>query len=186
MLNKNKHMSLKETYKKTIVPELMKEFGYKNVHQVANIASVTLNIGLGNGLKDAKFIETTQNTLRRISGQKPVTTKARKSISGFKIREGNIVGVKVTVRGKRMWDFLEKMIHITLPRVRDFRGLSVKSFDGNGNYSMGFKEHMAFPEISNEELEVTHGIQVTISTTAKTNKEAQSLLKHLRLPLKKD
>lgn len=179
-------MSLKETYKTIVVPELMKEFGYKNVNAVPTVQTITLNIGIGPGIKDAKFLETAQNTLKRISGQKPVTTKARKAIAGFKIRQGNVVGVMVTLRGKRMWDFLEKLIFVSLPRVRDFRGLSASSFDGNGNYSIGFKEHMAFPEISSEEIELTHGVQVTISTTAKTDKEAKALLTHLRLPLKKD
>jgi len=179
-------MALKEIYKKTTVPTLVEAFGYKNINAVPTITSVTLNIGIGPGIKDAKFLETAQNTLRRITGQKPVTTKARKSISGFKIREGNVVGVKVTLRGGRMWDFLEKLIYISLPRVRDFRGLSDKSFDGHGNYSIGFKEHMSFPEISSEEIELTHGVQVTISTTAKTDKEAQALLSALKFPLKKD
>ena len=179
-------MSLKDSYKTSVVPELMKEFGYKNVNAVPVINTVTLNIGIGPGMKDAKFLETAQNTLKRITGQKPVTTKARMSIAGFKIREGSVVGVMVTLRGKRMWDFLEKLIKISLPRVRDFRGLSTKSFDGNGNYSIGFKEHMAFPEISSEEIELTHGIQVTIGTSAKTDKEAQALLTQLGFPLKKD
>lgn len=179
-------MSLKESYKTIAIPELMKEFGYKNVHAVPTVKAVTLNIGIGPGMKDAKFLETAQNTLRRVTGQKPVTTKARKSIAGFKIREGNVVGVKVTLRGKRMWDFLEKLILVTLPRVRDFRGLSKKSFDGQGNYSIGFKEHMAFPEISSDEIELTHGVQVTIATTAQTNKEAEALLARLKLPLKHD
>ncbi|MEK7452257.1 MAG: 50S ribosomal protein L5 [Patescibacteria group bacterium] len=179
-------MSFKETYKKTVIPELMKEFGYKNVNAVPVVNTITLNIGIGPGMKDAKFLETAQNTLKRITGQKPVTTKARKAIAGFKIRQGNVVGVMVTLRGKRMWDFLEKLIYVSLPRVRDFRGLSKKSFDGNGNYSIGFKEHMSFPEISSEEMELTHGVQVTISTSAKSDDEAKALLTHLRLPLKKD
>lgn len=179
-------MSLKDSYKTSVIPELMKEFGYKNVNAVPVIKTVTLNIGVGPGMKDAKFLETAQNTLKRITGQKPVTTKARKSIAGFKIREGSVVGVMVTLRGKKMWDFLEKLIHVSLPRVRDFRGLSKKSFDGNGNYSLGFKEHMAFPEISSEEIEITHGIQVTVGTTAKTDKEAEALLRKLRFPLKQD
>lgn len=179
-------MSLKDSYKTSVIPELTKEFGYKNVHAVPTVKSVTLNIGIGPGMKDAKFLETAQNTLQRITGQKPVTTKARKSIAGFKIREGSVVGVMVTLRGQRMWDFLEKLINVSLPRVRDFRGLSKKSFDGRGNYSMGFKEHMAFPEISSDEIEVTHGIQVTIATTAKTDKEAEALLRNLKLPLKQE
>jgi large subunit ribosomal protein L5 len=141
---------------------------------------------LGKGLKDAKFIETAENTLTRIAGQKPVTTKARKSISGFKIREGNVVGMKVTLRGQRMWDFLEKLIKVSLPRVRDFRGLSPKGFDGRGNYSLGLKEHTAFPEISSDEIELIHGLQVTVATTAENDDVAKALLTHLGLPLKKD
>lgn len=179
-------MPFKDFYKSSVVVELMKEFGYTNPHAAPVVKTITLNIGIGPGMKDAKFLETAQNTLKRITGQKPVTTKARKSISGFKIREGNIVGVKVTLRGKRMWDFLEKLIFVSLPRTRDFRGLSKKAFDGNGNYSIGFREHMAFPEISSDEIELTHGVQVTIATTAKTNKEAESLLTHLKFPLKQD
>jgi len=179
-------MSLKDSYKSSIVPELVKEFGYKNVNAAPVIKAVTLNIGVGPGVKDAKFLETAQNTLKRITGQKPVTTKARKSIAGFKIREGNVVGIMVTLHGKRMWDFLDKLVNISLPRVRDFRGLSLKSFDGNGNYSIGLKEHIAFPEISSDEIELTHGIQITISTSAETDAEAKSLLRHLRFPLKKD
>lgn len=178
-------MSLKDSYKKSIVPELMKEFGYKNIHAVPVVKAVTLNIGVGPGIKDAKFLETAQNTLTRITGQKPVTAKARKSIAGFKIREGNVVGIMVTLRGNRMWDFLEKFVNVTLPRVRDFRGLSQKSFDGQGNYSIGLKEHIAFPEISSDEIELTHGIQITVATSATTDEEARSLLTHLKFPLKK-
>src|SRR3989339_841027 len=180
----NNFMSLREKYQKEIIPKLQKEFGYANIHSVPNLVSVSLNIGLGKGLKDAKYLETAEKTLERISGQKPVKTKARKSISGFKIREGMIVGQKVTLRGKRMWDFVDKLIMVSLPRVRDFRGLSQKSFDGQGNYSIGFKEHMAFPEVRSDELEVIHGLQVTISTNANSNKEAESLLRHLGLPLR--
>jgi large subunit ribosomal protein L5 len=178
-------MALKETYKKEIIPKLMKEFGYKNVNAVPSVKAVTLNIGIGPGLKDAKYTETAEQTLIRITGQKPIKTLARKSISAFKIREGMVVGMKVTMRGKRMWTFLDKLLHVSLPRVRDFRGLSPKAFDGNGNYSIGFKEHTAFPEIRSDEIETIHGLQVTIGTTAKSNKEAEALLKHLGLPLTK-
>lgn len=177
-------MSLREEYKQNVVPKLKEEFGYKNVNAVPAIKAVTLNIGLGPGLKDAKFLETAEKTLTRISGQKPVSTKSRKSIAGFKIREGLVVGMKVTLRGKRMWHFLEKLLRVALPRVRDFRGLSDKAFDGRGNYSIGFKEHIAFPEISSDEIEVIHGLQVTISTSAATDAEAKSLLTNLGLPLK--
>lgn len=177
-------MSFKDYYKKEVVPKLQKDFGYKNIQAVPVVKYVTVNIGLGAGLKDAKFLETTEKTLRRITGQKPVQTKARKSISGFKIREGMVVGEKVTLHGLRMWDFLEKLIKVTCPRVRDFQGLSVKSFDGQGNYSIGFKEHIAFPEIRSDEIELIHGLQVTVGTSAKTNKEAEALLRHLGFPLK--
>jgi large subunit ribosomal protein L5 len=178
-------MAFKDTYKKDVVPKLKAEFGYKNVQAVPTVETVTLNVGLGLGIKDARFLETAEKTLMRISGQKPVKTKARKSISTFKIRQGMIVGMKVTLRGKRMWDFLDKLFHISLPRVRDFRGLSSKAFDGRGNYSIGFKEHIAFPEIPSDEIELIHGLQMTIATSAKTNEEAKALLTHLGLPLKK-
>ena len=172
-------------YQKEIIPKLQKEFGYKNVHAVPTIKTVTLNVGLGAGLKDARFLETAEKTLIRITGQKPVKTKARISISTFKIREGMIVGMKVTLRGKRMWTFLEKLLMISLPRVRDFRGLPEKAFDGRGNYSIGFKEHIAFPEIRSDEIELLHGLQVTLATSAKTDNEAKALLTHLGLPLVK-
>lgn len=182
----NDCMSLKSYYKEAVVSKLMEQFGHKNVYAVPTVSSIMLNVGLGAGAKDAKFIETVEKTLARISGQKPVTTKARKSIAGFKIRQGNIVGMKVTLRGKRMWDFLEKLIKVSLPRVRDFRGLSTQAFDGSGNYSIGFKEHVAFPEIRSDEIDLIHGLQVTIATTAKTDAEAQALLTHLGLPLRKE
>lgn len=178
-------MALKAYYTKEVIPKLKESFGYINVNAVPTVESVTLNIGLGPGVKDAKFLETAEKTLIRITGQRPVKTKARISISTFKIREGMVVGTKVTLRGKRMWHFLDKLFHITLPRVRDFRGLSPKSFDGRGNFSIGFKEHVAFPEIPGDEIELLHGLQVTIATSAKTNEEAKALLTHLGLPLKK-
>lgn len=179
-------MTIKEFYKKEVVPKLKETFGYKNANAVPTVETVTLNVGLGQGIKDARFLETAEKTLTRISGQRPVKTKARISISTFKIREGMVVGMKVTLRGKRMWNFLDKLFHVSLPRVRDFRGLSAKAFDGRGNYSIGFKEHVAFPEIPSDEIELLHGLQVTISTSAKTNEEAKALLTQLGLPLKKD
>jgi len=178
-------MALKEFYKSDVVPKLKKEFSYQNVMQVPTIKKIILNVGLGKGLKDAKYLETAENTLQRITGQQPVKTKARKSIAAFKIREGNIIGMKVTLRGQRMWDFLEKLLKVSLPRVRDFRGLSPKSFDGHGNYSIGLTEHVAFPEIRSDEIETIHGLQVIINTSANTDKEGLSLLKYLGLPLKK-
>jgi large subunit ribosomal protein L5 len=178
-------MAFQNFYKTEVVPKLKEEFGYKNVHAIPTIESITLNIGLGTGMKDSKYVETAERTLRRISGQKPVSTKAKKSISGFKIREGSIIGMKVTLHGNRMWDFLEKLIKVSLPRVRDFRGLSPKAFDGRGNYSIGLKEHTAFPEINSDEIELIHGLQVTIATSANDDKAGKALLTHLGLPLKK-
>jgi large subunit ribosomal protein L5 len=179
-------MAFKDFYNKDVVPKLKEEFGLTNLNTVPTLKTVTLNVGLGPGLKDAKFLETAEQTLRRISGQQPVKTKARKSVAGFKIREGNVIGMKVTLRGPRMWDFMEKLIKVSLPRVRDFRGLSPKAFDGRGNYSIGLKEHFAFPEISSDEIELVHGLQVTIATSAENDAQAKSLLTHLGLPLQKD
>ncbi|TAK03296.1 50S ribosomal protein L5 [Patescibacteria group bacterium] len=176
-------MALKEHYKTVAIPALRQAFGYKNVHAVPAITKVTLNVGLSKGLKDAKFLETAESTLRRITGQQPVKTKARISISNFKIREGMVIGMKVTLRGARMWDFLEKLIKVSIPRMRDFRGLPERGFDGQGNYTMGFKEHIAFPEIRSDEIEVVHGLQVTIGTSAKTKPEALALLKALGMPI---
>lgn len=178
-------MSLQKTYINTIVPELKNEFDIKNINAVPAIKQITVNIGLGIGLKEAKYLETAENTLRRITGQQPVKTKARKSIANFKIRQGNIVGMKVTLRGPRMWDFLDKLINVTFARIRDFRGLSPKSFDDQGNYSVGFSEHIAFPEIRSDEIEVIHGLQINIETTAKNPEQAKSLLTHLGFPFKK-
>jgi len=162
----------------------MQEFGYKNAHAVPTVTKVTLNVGLGKGLKEAKFLDTAESTLRRITGQQPVKTKARVSISNFKIRKGMVIGMKVTLRGKRMWDFLDKLINVAIPRMRDFRGLPPDAFDGQGNYTMGFQEHIAFPEIRSDEVEVIHGLQVTIGTTAKSDAEAAALLRSMRMPLK--
>lgn len=162
------------------------EFSYKNIHEVPTITQVMLNIGLGKGLKDAKYLETAERTLRRISGQQPVKTKARMSISAFKIRKDMVVGMKVTLRGKRMWDFVEKFISVSLPRSRDFRGLQKKSFDGHGNFSIGFTENIAFPEIRSDEVEVIHGLQITIGTSAKTDAEGLALMKALGFPFQEE
>ncbi len=179
-------MALRQQYKSTVIPSLQKKFGYKNPHAVPIVRQVTLNIGVGPGLKDAKYLETAERTLTRVSGQRPVKTLARKSIAGFKIRQGMVVGMKATLRGKRMWDFLEKLIKVSLPRVRDFQGLSPKAFDGTGNYSIGFSEHTAFPEIRSDEIEVIHGLQVTIGTTAKSKAEGLALLKQLGFPFREE
>lgn len=175
-------MTVQETYKNQTVPKLMSEFGYTNPNAVPKVTKVTLNVGLGKGLKDAKFLETAEDTLRRITGQSPVKTKARKSIAAFKIREGMVIGMKVTLRGKRMWTFLEKLVKISIPRIRDFRGLAVTGFDENGSYTLGFPEHTAFPEIRTDEIEVIHGLQVTISMTTTSEAEGKALLKSLGFP----
>ncbi len=176
---------LKEKYKKEVVPALEKEFGYDNVMAVPKIEKVTINVGLGKDLKDSKYFEVVQNTLERITGQKPVFTKARKSIAGFKIREGMVVGIKVTLRGKRMWDFIYKLVSVVFPRISDFRGIGLKSVDNNGNFSFGFKEHVAFPEISPDEIETLHGVEVTITTSAPNHEQGLALFKGLGFPFKK-
>jgi len=179
-------MSLTQTYTKEAIPALKERFGYTNSMAIPKIEKVVLNVGLGKSLKDSAFIETAQKTLERISGQKPVETKARKSISNFKIREGMVIGMKVTLRGKRMNDFLEKLIKITLPRVRDFRGLSRKSIDREGNLNIGIKEHIAFPEIKTDEIERLHGLEIAVVTTAKTREEGTALFEALGFPLQKN
>jgi len=179
-------MNFKDIYKKQIVPQLMKELGYKNIFQVPRVQKVVLNVGLGRGLKDATFIDTVESTLLRISGQKPLKTKARKAISNFKIRAGMVIGMKVTLRGQRMYDFVEKLIKVTLPRIRDFRGLPVTLLDKNGNLNIGIKEHIAFPEIKADEIEKLHGLEVAIVTNAKTKKDGLALFKALGFPFKED
>ncbi len=177
---------LQEKYRKAIIPEMKKVFGYKNNLAVPRLSKVVLNIGAGPGLKDPKFNEVAENTLVRISGQRPVKTKAKKSISNFKIREGLVVGLMVTLRGKRMYDFVDKLINVTLPRVRDFRGLDLKTLDEQGNLNIGFKEHMAFPEIRADEVEKIHGLQISLITTAETKAEGTELFKLLGFPFHKD
>lgn len=181
----NKNMSeLKTQYIKTVAPALKTSLGKKNIHAVPRMEKVTLNVGLGAGIKDGQFHETVVSTLQRISGQKPVFTKARKSIASFKIRQGMPIGVKVTLRGPRMYDFVEKLVAVTFPRVRDFRGIERKSVDRTGNFNYGFKEHMAFPEISSDEVEKLHGLQVTVTTSAKTHDEGMVLFEALGFPFK--
>jgi large subunit ribosomal protein L5 len=177
---------LQTQFKEEIAPKLQKELGIKNVNAVPKVEKITLNIGIGSIIqsqgKDFSHIE---ENLTKITGQKPVVTKARKAISNFKIREENPVGLTVTLRGKRMYDFLGKLINITLPRVRDFRGLSPRAFDRNGNYSLGFKEHIVFPEINADDVLHLHGVQITINTSAKTDEEGKALLKAFNFPFKK-
>ncbi len=171
-----------ENFRKSVIPALQKEFGYKNVWQAPRVMKVTINVGAGRALKDAEFVGSAETTLTRISGQKPVRTKAKKSIAAFKIRQGSVIGLKVTLRRAKMYDFLEKLINVTLPRVRDFHGLSVKAVDATGNMSIGFKEHIAFPEIRSDEIESIHGLEVTISTNAKNKQEGLALFKQLGFP----
>ena len=176
--------NFKEKYTKEIVPELMKEFGYTSVMQVPKLEKIIVNIGAGEGSKDEKFITAAVNDLTKITGQKPVVTKARKSIAGFKIREGQAVGVKVTLRGENMYYFFEKLVKVGLPRVRDFRGVSAHSFDGHGNYTLGIKEQLIFPEIEYDDVVKVRGMDIVFVTTAKSNEEAKSLLKGFGMPFK--
>lgn len=179
-------MKLKEKYNKIAVPALKEKFGYKNIMQVPKLVKVVLNVGLSSKHKDNEFQNVVVNTLSKISGQKPSLRKAKKSISSFKIREGQINGAMVTLRGEQMYDFVDRLINITLPRVRDFRGISVKSFDGKGNYTLGFKEQIAFPELEADDLDRLHGLEIVIVTTANTDEEAKELLTILGFPLKKN
>jgi large subunit ribosomal protein L5 len=179
-------MSLREDYKKLIVPALQKEFGLTNANAVPTIDKVTVSVSVSPAKhKDGKLMETAQEVLARITGQKPVKTLARKSISNFKTRKGQVLGLKVTIRGKRMWDFVEKLVRFTFPRVRDFRGIFRKSVDSEGNLSYGFAEHLAFPEIRSDEVERVHGLEVTVATTAKGQEEGLALLRALGFPFQR-
>jgi large subunit ribosomal protein L5 len=179
-------MRLQELYKKKIMPKLLEEFGYKNNLAVPRLDKVVVNVGFGRYAKEKSYLENIVKGLSRITGQKPILTKAKKSISAFKIREGMVVGACVTLRRQKMYDFVEKLIHITFPRVRDFRGISEKSVDKSGNLTVGFREHLAFPEIMADEVENIYGLEVSLTTTAKTRKEALALFKMLGFPFKKD
>ncbi len=175
-------MRLKDLYNKTIKPQLIQEFAYKNDMSVPKLQKIVLNMGMGEAVKDSKKIDIALGELMAIAGQKPVVTKARKSIAGFKLREGMNIGVKVTLRGARMYEFLDRLVNIALPRVRDFRGVSSKSFDGNGNYNLGIKEQIIFPEINYDRIDQVRGLDVSIQTSAKTDPEAKVLLAALGLP----
>ncbi|GAA5137938.1 50S ribosomal protein L5 [Thalassotalea piscium] len=176
---------LHDFYKDTVVADLQKKFEYKSVMQVPRIEKITLNMGVGEAISDKKVLEHATNDLTAISGQKPITTVARKSVAGFKIREGYPIGAKVTLRGERMWEFLERLISISVPRIRDFRGLNPKSFDGRGNYSMGVREQIIFPEIDYDKIDKIRGLDITITTTAKSNEEGHALLTAFNFPFKK-
>lgn len=175
---------LREFYKNTVVPELVKQFGYKSVMEVPRIEKITLNMGVGEAVADKKVMEHAVSDLEKIAGQKPVVTVARKSIAGFKIRDNYPVGCKVTLRRDQMFEFLDRLITIALPRVRDFRGVSGKSFDGRGNYNMGVREQIIFPEIEYDKIDVLRGLNITITTTAKTDEEAKALLSLFKFPFK--
>lgn len=176
--------ALQTIYKKTVAPMLKKELGYRNIMQVPKVVKVTVNVGYGRHAKEAAYIERCEETLRAITGQKPVHNKAKKSISNFKTRQGMPIGVSVTLRGARMYAFLYKLIHLVFPRVRDFRGLPRQAFDRTGNYTVGFKEHIAFPEITSFSPDAIHGLQVVIHTTAKNRDEGVALLSNMGFPLR--
>ena len=176
---------VKEKYEKEVVPFLMKKFGYKSVMECPKLVKIVINTGLGDIKDNAKSIQLTENEIKLISGQKPILTKAKKSVANFKVREGQTVGIKVTLRGERMYNFYDKFVSIALPRLRDFRGVSDKAFDGRGNYSVGLKEQLIFPEITYDQVEKIRGMDVAIVTTAQTDEEARELLRALGMPFKK-
>ncbi len=175
---------LHDLYKQEIVPRLMERFNYKNVMQAPKVDRVVINIGVGEAIQNSKALDGAVNDLSTISGQKPVITKAKKSIAGFKLREGMPIGCKVTLRGERMYEFLDRLINLSLPRVRDFRGVSPQAFDGRGNYSLGIKEQTIFPEIYYDRIDKIRGLEVVIVTTAKTDEEGRELLKGLGMPFR--
>ena len=175
---------LEAHYKDSVVPALIERFGYTSAMQVPKIEKITLNMGLGEALTDKKVLDAGANDLAVISGQKPIVTKARKSVAAFKVREGWSIGCKVTLRRQRMYEFLDRIISVAIPRVRDFRGLSVKAFDGRGNFSLGFREQIAFPEIDYDKVDAFRGLNVTLTTSARTDEEAEALLREFRFPLR--
>jgi large subunit ribosomal protein L5 len=176
---------LKELYLKTVVPALTQEFKYTNPMAVPKIEKISLNVGMGEATQNSKLIDGAMNELTAIAGQKPVITKARKSIAAFKLRENMPIGCAVTLRGERMYEFLDRLVNVALPRVRDFRGVSSKSFDGRGNYTLGLKDQLIFPEIDYNKVEKTKGMNISITTTARTDAEGLALLKHLGMPFSK-
>ena len=175
---------LQQLYREKVAPELMKQFGYKSPMEVPRLAKITLNMGVGEAVADKKIMDNAVADLTKIAGQKPVVTKARKPIAGFKIRDGQVIGTMVTLRGARMYEFLDRFVTIALPRVRDFRGVSARAFDGRGNYNIGVKEQIIFPEIEYDKVDALRGLNVSITTTAKTDEEAKALLAAFRFPFK--
>lgn len=176
---------MKDVYKQEVIPALNQQFGYSNPMQVPKIQKITLNMGVGEAVGDKKQLDNAVADLEKLSGQKPLVTVARKSVAGFKIREGFPIGCKVTLRGERMWDFFDRLVQIAIPRVRDFRGLSPKSFDGRGNYSMGVREQIIFPEIEYDKVDKIRGLDITITTSAETDEEGRALLSAFSFPFKK-
>ncbi|MGE0797139.1 MAG: 50S ribosomal protein L5 [Lautropia sp.] len=175
---------LQQIYREKLVPELMKKFGYKSVMQVPRISKITLNMGVGEAVADKKIMDNAVGDLTKIAGQKPVVTKSRKAIAGFKIREGYPIGAMVTLRGVRMYEFLDRLVTVALPRVRDFRGVSGRAFDGRGNYNLGVKEQIMFPEIEYDKIDAIRGLNISITTTAKNDEEAKALLAAFRFPFR--
>ena len=175
---------LQQLYKDKVVPELVEKFGYKSVMQAPRIEKITLNMGVGEAVGDKKIMEFAVGDMQKIGAQKPIVTRARKSVAGFKIRDGWPIGCKVTLRRERMYEFLDRLVNIAIPRIRDFRGLSAKSFDGRGNYSMGVKEQIIFPEIDYDKVDALRGMDITITTSARTDEEARALLQGFNFPLK--
>ncbi|HNP59431.1 MAG TPA: 50S ribosomal protein L5 [Nitrospirales bacterium] len=176
---------MKAMYQEKVIPAMMKEFGYQNPMQVPRVERIVLNIGMGEAVQNVKLLESAAAELEQISGQKPVLTRSKKAIAGFKLREGIPIGTKVTLRGARMHEFLDRLVSVALPRIRDFRGISPKAFDGRGNYTLGLKEQLAFPEIKYDDVASIHGMDITFVTTAQRNDEAKSLLTHLGMPFRK-
>jgi large subunit ribosomal protein L5 len=175
---------LKVKFQEKVLPVMMKEFGYENPMQVPRIERIVLNVGMGEAVQNVKLLESAAAELEQITGQKPVLTKAKKAIAGFKLREGVPIGVKVTLRGVRMHEFMDRLIAVALPRIRDFRGISPKAFDGRGNYTLGLREQLTFPEIKYDDIASIHGMDITFVTTAKRNDEAKALLAHLGMPFR--
>ncbi len=175
----------KEKYMKEVVPAMMKDFNYKNIMQVPKVQKITVHVTLGEATQNIKLLEAAEKELGMITGQKPLVTKSKKAIAGFKLKQGVPLGAKVTLRGDRMYEFLDRLISVSLPRIRDFRGLSTKSFDGRGNYSFGLKEQFIFPEIDYDKVEMVHGLDITMCTSARTDEECKTLLRHIGIPFRK-
>ncbi len=178
--------AIKRRYREQVVPALMQEFGYENIMQVPRIEKIVINIGVGEALDNPKSLDGAVEDLRKITGQQPVVTKARKSIAAFKLREGRSIGVKVTLRGDRMWSLFDRLIQVALPRVRDFRGVSPDTFDGRGNYTLGLREQLIFPEIQYDKIDKVRGMEITVVTTAKTDEEGRRLLRLMGMPFREN